>query len=297
MRIASLTFLRNEADIVETFVRYHAGMLDRMFFVLHHSNDGTADILDVLRAEGMPLVIRREEDSAYVQSRVITALLHEAAAEAMWILPLDADEFLAARGENDPRRAIAGLPEGIVTLLPWKTYVPTPQDDRSEPNILRRLVHRRSAEHPQYCKILVPAALARRNPCIVPMGSHALIEKATGRNCPAASSLRLFLAHYPVRTEEQLKRKVIQGWQSHSALPATTPEQNFHWRQLHARCSSGAPLLPEELQSIATLYAVPEEARPHAPRTLQYEPLPCADFTLRCGNPVLPARETAAVLF
>ena len=42
--------LRNEADVVESFVRHNLSLLDGLLVVDHGSSDGTSEILDALVA-------------------------------------------------------------------------------------------------------------------------------------------------------------------------------------------------------------------------------------------------------
>ena len=73
MKLFGATMLRNEADIVESFVRHNLGVLDGLVAVDHGSADGTSEILAALVREGLPLDIRRDESVAYLQSETMTA--------------------------------------------------------------------------------------------------------------------------------------------------------------------------------------------------------------------------------
>src|ERR671933_1923591 len=128
MRLVAFSTVRNEADVVELFVRYHAPLLDRHVVVVHLSQDASLDLLLRLRDEGVPLELREISDAVFRQSVVATALMRELAEQepGAWILPLDADEFVVG---GDLRRVLEGLPRDRPVALPWRTYVPTPQDD------------------------------------------------------------------------------------------------------------------------------------------------------------------------
>ena len=53
MRIVSITWARNEGDILEAFVRHHAALVDHLYIVLHRCEDDSEEMareLVVLRA-------------------------------------------------------------------------------------------------------------------------------------------------------------------------------------------------------------------------------------------------------
>lgn len=67
MRLIGATQVRNEADIVEAFVRHNLTVLDALAIVDHGSLDGTADILRRLIGEGLPVFLGHESTPAFDQ--------------------------------------------------------------------------------------------------------------------------------------------------------------------------------------------------------------------------------------
>ena len=61
-RLAAVTMVKNECDIIELFVRINSRVFDFIHILDHGSNDGTADILARLTAEGYALVERNIDD-------------------------------------------------------------------------------------------------------------------------------------------------------------------------------------------------------------------------------------------
>jgi hypothetical protein len=246
--LVTISMVRDEADVIATWARWHARRASRMLVTLHRSQDATRPILESLRAEGLPLDIRMSDVPRYAQAEILNGLLREAAALGDWVLPLDADEFLV--GETD---VLAMLDPSRPWLLPWKTYVPMP-DGPADGDILTRMTRRRRTERPQFHKVLVPAALARTG--TLGMGSH-LLRDAAGTPLRADPAPGLALAHFPVRAERQLRRKVIAGWESHLQNPHRESGQIFQWEALYARCRDPRPIDGDELRAIALHYAVP----------------------------------------
>ena len=81
MRLAGVTIVRDECDIVEAFVRHNAAILDRLYVVDNRSSDATPEILRRLAAEGLPLSLGRDEDLPYYQGLKTTALVRTALAD------------------------------------------------------------------------------------------------------------------------------------------------------------------------------------------------------------------------
>jgi hypothetical protein len=64
MKLVGAAMLRNEADVVESFVRRNLSLLVGLLVVAHGSSDGTSEILDALVAEGLSLEVDRDEGPA-----------------------------------------------------------------------------------------------------------------------------------------------------------------------------------------------------------------------------------------
>jgi len=61
MRLAAVTTVRNECDIIESFVRHNAAFLDCFYILDHRSTDATPVILRKLTDEGLPVLLSRED--------------------------------------------------------------------------------------------------------------------------------------------------------------------------------------------------------------------------------------------
>src|ERR1700675_2044906 len=96
MRLLGVAMARNEADVIEAFVRHNLALLDGLTIVDHGSLDGTSEILGKLQDEGLPLRVKFDPILALRQLETMTRLAREALANdgADFVLALDADEFL-----------------------------------------------------------------------------------------------------------------------------------------------------------------------------------------------------------
>jgi hypothetical protein len=86
--------VKNEADIIEKNIRYHAKKGVDSFVVMdNNSTDGTREILERLKKEFEITII--DEKGIYNQAKWMTKLTHIARKKynPTWLIPNDADEF------------------------------------------------------------------------------------------------------------------------------------------------------------------------------------------------------------
>ena len=287
MRVTAISMVRNEADVIEAFVRHHAEIVDELVVVDHRSVDGTDETLRALAAEGLPLRVRGEDSSVHRQNVVMTGLMREAAADggADWVLPLDADEFLVAP-QGSVRTALAALPDDRPSSVDMRLYVPTPDDPPDEPNVLRRLTYRREVEGSIWTrKVVVPAHCARDGRFTMTQGNHGLEDRRTAQFTPAPPTERLAMAHFPVRSASQLARKVLGGWPAHVARPDRPPnDAAFQWQRAFEAVTAGGRLTEEQARELARDYALQE---PEGEAALVHDPL-SVSFELRYPVPAEP---------
>ena len=280
MRLASVSLVRNEADVIEAFVRYHVQRLDRMLILCHFSQDNTLEILQSLASEGLAVEVLSDRTSAYRQGERMTEFMREAAAGgADWVLPLDADEFVVTEA-GSLRDAVGELPDDRTAYVAARGYVPTARDDPDEPNPIVRIRHRVPEE--RWFKVFVPKRLAADRRFHLVTGSHAVVDTRGGL-VPREQTTSVVLAHFPYRDAEQMERKILGGWPTALADPSRRPSQGTHWRDLFEQWCATQTLPYEKHQSTA----------------LVDDPLP-VDFELRYpmrpAPPALVAARTAELL-
>lgn len=288
MKMVSISWVRNEADIIAAFVRHHAPLVERMIIIDNDSEDGTLDAIRTLARAGFPVDIRQDPAPCHAQAAALTALMHELAETARpdWIIPLDADEFLAADDGQNIGDILRMLPQSRVTLLPWRTYVPLPSDDQTEVNPIHRIRHRRSKEQLQYCKALIPRPFHDARYALT-AGNH-WIRATSGTQPPHAASDDLFLAHFPVRSAPQILRKVTEGLQRLRTNPKRQPNEGFHWEEMAEKFRRSNELSPGDLTGLAISYGctgkTPEDAAVITDPLSSQSPPPRARTAMDVGN-------------
>ena len=251
--------VRNEADVIEAFVRHNLKTLDGLVVVDHGSFDGTSDILASLQSEGLPLLVERDDSPEYFQSARMTRLLRETLSRerADFAFALDADEFLKCPSRQLLEHTLEEVPPTAHALARWLTYVPEAFDD-DVPFGQGDLRWRLRNEKQRFDKAIVHARFAERETEFLAMGNHSVGDRAM----PAVSHARLredviAIAHCPVRSRRQMESKIAIGYLAYIATRRDTAQRAYHWRELYEELRGGAALDDSRLREIASNYGVP----------------------------------------
>lgn len=279
MTLVGVAIVRNEADVIEAFVRHNLHYLDRLVVVDHQSDDGTPGLLADLRDEGLPLTLHAMREVGFDHARAMGAALRLAAERhpADAVVALDADEFLRCESRNSLRAALAALPGDAPGYLRWQTFVPAREPIAGPPHLLRRMTLRLAEEDDAQHKVVLPRALLLRDDWRIEAGNHWL-RHADGRRLHGADVVGIRLAHLPFRSPAQVFRKVALGWLGHRiALGAAARDLplNWHWRGIHERLLAG--WFPDwaDLPALAATAYASEQPRPvDGEPALVHDPLP-----------------------
>jgi hypothetical protein len=286
MNTLAIAMIKNEADIVEAFVRHNLSLLDLMVVIDNGSTDGTREILTSLQREGLPLVVFDDPIFGYWQSEKVTHVYRKVVPvfnpELVWFL--DADEFIHAPSRAALDAAFAAVPAGQAVLLPWRTHIPEADVDpaRVLADPLGAMPDRRRREEPTYYKVVV-----RRDPkdderLVIEQGNHN-VHFVDGTRPPVRAMEGVSVVHLPVRSVEQLSAKVINGWQAYLVKNrrAAMPTAGFQWQQLYERAVYGQGLDAATLTEVALDYAQSHRAGRHRAADALREPVPSRYGPLR----------------
>jgi hypothetical protein len=258
MILWGVAMVRNEADVVEAFVRHNLAFLDGLVVLDHRSADGTFETLAALESEGLRLVHRRTFEEGFFKSRHVSALARECFAQhgADFVFALDADEFIHAASREAIEDALAAVPPASHALHLWRSYVPTTFARPFGPHCLQMRLREETTPR---AKVIIRRTLADREG--VSEGNHWVV--AVGTRLRAAHHVIapdvMCLAHCPVRNASQLERKATLGYQAR--LVATggriSPALSSHWREIGEDLDRGDALTEARLRTIAANYTVP----------------------------------------
>jgi hypothetical protein len=259
-----VSVVRNELDILEAFVRYHAELVDLLVVTDHRSIDGSLELLLELQAEGLPLEVRSLSAPALRQGETTTMLVRDVARRlgADHVLPLDADEFLTSDRPELVPELIRSLPAGQPIRLGLRDAIPIQTDDPTERNPVARIVHRRVAEGKvsgKGKKLVVPCEIGVRNGWALTNGNHRLITPAGQDEPVSVRRSELYLAHYPVRSIEQVRLRLVSWFGTTISRGDGTGKGALYGppRRLLEQVASGAALDPQWLTQVALGYHGP----------------------------------------
>lgn len=214
LSVWSITVARDESDIIGTMLRHHMSLgLTGMIVFDNLSSDGTGDI-----AKAVPGVVVVEDDDGFHnqgrKNRDMTAMAMERGAD--WILAIDADELWYPTAFDTIPETLAA--SGFDTFrVPGHNQTCTVFDNPDEPDPVRRMCWRYDEQ---------PFSPAPRIAYRCKSGRFAMgANERTSDREQSPVQQNLLVRHYPVRSAEQLARKV-----------ATAPSRaSHHLRKWYAQ--------------------------------------------------------------
>lgn len=246
--LVGMSVVKNEADVIEPMIRHNLQFLDHMTIIDNGSADETTSVVKALIDEGLNCQLIERPGTTHLQHIILSDLVPSLMSthSPNRIVVLDADEFIIGN-VKDVRAEFSDRDRPI--KLPWVTYVPTPDDDPTEANVLKRVIHRRKAEVPPRYKITIPASVA--DGAQVGHGSHRL--HCNGKKVFMKLSVSASLAHFPVRSAEQLIAKILIGAWSVRQRNRWKGEAS-HWLDLAERFLKSQTLNASDLSELALRY-------------------------------------------
>ena len=257
MKIVSITMIKNESDIIESFIRYNLNIFNEMIILDNGSTDDSSNIILKLQNEKLPVVLIKDDDAYYNQNDKLTYLLNRAIDEfdADMVCPLDADEFISSDITN-PREILENLDENSYYQIRWQTYVPTANDDFDIKFIPSRLNHVRDEQFDIHYKIVIPKNVVNNFDVSIDMGSHNLIFKNPEEKLTPIRINDLRIAHFPLRSLEQCMSKILVGWPN----PIEKNKQNnvwgHHWKSLFEKIKQKRTISYEDLEYFSKNYSL-----------------------------------------
>ena len=236
-KIAVITMVKNESDIIESFARHALSYADVLLVVDHNSTDETRKILELLQAEGLPIRIDTFKENGYFQSEVMTSLLYRAIEEenADIVVAADADEFLVmddkTAGSEELRAKIQALDAGIVHCVPFVEYELADAENGQELFLLSRPCHR-AAEKNLLPKVIIGRMVAQKFQICIAQGNHlAYSERENDQmSVPRVTVDGFHIAHFGWRSRVQRASKMICGWLTNVEAFSIYTYYATHWQ-------------------------------------------------------------------
>lgn len=257
--IISVSRVKNSADIIESFIRYNANIVDLFIITDANSTDNTAYILQLLKAEGYPIELYSTDDLAFTQGPNNTHLLQYAYYKYHpdYILPLDDDEFLVPSSGTtlaEVKNTILHLPKDKLYYLQYQTYFPDMSDHLEEMDSVKRITHYYPFQYSLSKKTLLPAALIDSTTSFVE-GCHNIV----GSKITAYSfSNDIQLAHFPCRSTKQAISKLLIGRWAFLLYPNRASDMGLHYIQLYDQLKEDSSKYITLVNDLVKQYVLPD---------------------------------------
>lgn len=255
--VVAISMVKNEMDIIESFVRHTLSFADELLILDHQSSDKTRNILESLLQEGLPLTIHKTYRVEYAQAEMTTELMYEAINEhgADIVIPLDADEFLVGTiAGKSIREYLEELDSSCIYALPWRRYIPYQPEEQINKFLLARPVLRDDYyDEGHKCIIGAKLVLAHRLKLI--QGNHYVYSEHDGQKISMSMLVcsTMELAHFYWRSHEQFHTKIAVGWPNIVARYSLAAVGGGGYRNFHSRMLRGQQISPLEFLKQASI--------------------------------------------
>ncbi|MGB7968230.1 MAG: glycosyltransferase family 2 protein [Methanobacterium sp.] len=257
--------VKNEMDIIESFIRYNLNIVDGMIILDNNSSDNTLTIIKNLMDEGLSVFYIEDEDSEYGQDKKMTNLLNIAVDkfDADIIIPLDVDEFITSKDRGNPRKLLEKLDSQSYYLVKWKTYIPYFDKKIHSKFIPSQITFARDEEFEKYYKVIIPSELVKNYSVKLSVGNHEIIYEEKYKNIIKSEyKPDLCLAHFPLRSREQTLSKIVIGWISSLHRENRVKGESFHWENIFNTLKEIEEISNEDVTNLATEYALKGDVGP-----------------------------------
>lgn len=254
MKIYSISRIKNEMDIIETFIRYNMNVVDGMIILDNKSSDKTKNILESLKGEYPNLHVYTNTFSEHHDITLEINYLLDLAVneyEADIIVPLDADEFITAKDNNpwDELRKLENINDSYYSYY-WKTYLPIYDEFK-----LENLKYIRDSRMEDHEKIIIPSDLYKKYDIMINPGSHSLNDR-NGKSINKVELDSLQLAHVPIRSKAQCVSKIVNGWLNNRSRNLFNTKNSWHQKLIFDKITrSNGNLSDEDLLDMAVSFS------------------------------------------
>lgn len=239
---------KNEADIIESFIRYHSYIFDGIVLLDNGSTDNSVQIVRSLQNEGLPVYLEIDTTIEFTQGEKTTELLSNTINKFSpdMVFLLDLDEFVIAPNyPSNPREIINNLDTNeILYYIQRQHYHPLSSDNYEELFIPRRIKHVQMIQDESPKVIITKNIWEKYSPKIF-MGNHDIAIDKTKVRKEVLSSLKL--AHFQYRSLEHVKSKFIVGWLNNLTRPNYIKGQSIHWKRAYDLIKGNADISLEEI--------------------------------------------------
>ncbi|MFA5828056.1 MAG: glycosyltransferase family 2 protein [Candidatus Shapirobacteria bacterium] len=238
MKLIMTLLVRDEEDVIEDNICFHLNNgVDHIVVIDNGSIDGTTDVLDKYSKKGI-LNYRIVKEHTYEQDKWVSSMAEEAIDNlgATHLIHCDADEMWFPNNGSlrETIRDMVGV--NYVNVL---NYLP-PERDEGEGIAAMNLMVVKPLKYPKTLlkmysdKFLLyeyaPKVITTREYRKIGYGNHEIKRGSGGLNEEKIIRNDIFIHHFPIRSFEHFKCKVINGGTAYEKNPLNDPNIGWHWK-------------------------------------------------------------------
>ena len=209
MKFGLVTIIKNEQDILNTFLNHIDALFDYVLLIDHRSDDNTRDILRKAASLRKNWIYIALDINGFYQkeiSKLGMKYLFERGADFVFFL--DCDEFIQVESRKDLELKVRGvINPPVAGSFRWINCLP---DDIESQQCDRNSKILKIMEDSQYSKIFIPRSLYNQHEgnLFLVNGNHQVLD-STGKDLGSKEIGHII--HLPVRSRKQLIQKGIIG--------------------------------------------------------------------------------------
>ena len=251
MKLGLVAQIRDEIDIIETWLNHVDALFDHIYLIDHQSVDGTGELLKQAVSQRPGWDYYFLDVKTKLQAEVSTLVMHEAFTKDLdFLFFLDVDEFIRVRSRAELENLLSDNPEpNMMWDLHWKNCI---SEDLHEDHF--------DFESPVYVpekdsnhkKLIMPGEIYKKygKELRITYGNHTAFVKSVGR----LNSKRIgTILHVPVRSKDQVEKKVILNVIAQRGFKNRMPGRSTHTYEMLRRIADGK-LSDDEVRGFTIAY-------------------------------------------
>ncbi|MCF6303758.1 MAG: class I SAM-dependent methyltransferase [Rhodobacteraceae bacterium] len=258
MALGVIVMVKNEIDIIQTFVESIMALFDVVVMIDHKSEDGTAEYLKAVSEKTGRLHLYTLEEPGYHQALTMNHMLRNCAEldGLDWVFFLDADEFLPFPDRASFQSSLAELGDFPVISMRWSNLIPeTYWQGLVAIDSNTQFYH--NPELSPFTKIALQPSRVKLHKIWVEQGNHSVTNVMNGLPM-SAHSVDFPVFHIPVRSKDQLLMKLNQGVVSYVKIGKNRDKvQGSHWFKIQENIRNTG-ISNQILNAVTDEYGIPD---------------------------------------
>lgn len=260
MHISAFCKVKDDADIIESYCRYHLSFMDSIVVWDDCSSDSTPEIVKCLATEGLAVeLIEIPKDAPHLRDYDLNAL-HDYALHvfnkynADLVVPLDVDEFLFCEDGSNPREALERLDNAAEHRLFWRTSVYNRDPDDGNIFLPDYFDEYRDPDVERFSKTLLSRYIVENCGGTLAAGKHGLLfpNDEIRKSVHVINNDLIRIAHFPIRSTNHAMVKTICVQLKTSTFLNAKP---FQYKPIYEDIKSKGKPTPEQVRQFSLEYA------------------------------------------